>query len=247
MHVIQSSNSGRSFSTSLTSFSNRALFDLGPSKYRSEELFLPPHSPFLALLTRGHIVVAAPPLMPDSMELGAVLEQLDQTSRMELAGTPPELDLAAGIWALCQIYRSCQFLVHREVDPQEVASRLAEPCPSTGSSHSVCYSVDLAFSYLIDVISLARGIAPGDPLVHGLLSLARAWPLSSVGVRDVDPIDISDFVENASLMQLYVDRIIQHKDISRLDHPRVAEEVRRSLGMYGSLVREVAAALEESP
>ena len=166
---------------------------------------------------------------------------------MELAGTPPELDSAAGIWALRQIYSSCQFLVHREVDPKEVASRLAEPCPSTGPCEGVCYSVDLAFSYLIDVISLARGIAPGDPLVHGLLGLARAWPLSSVGVRDVGPVDISDFVENASLLQLYVDRIIQHKDISRLDDARVAEGVRRSLGIYGSLAREVAAALEESP
>ena len=209
-------------------------------------MFLPPDSAFLGLLTKGQIVVGAPPSIPDSAEFAAVLEQLDQTARMELAGTPPQLDPAAGIWALRQLYRSCQFLVHREVDPQEVAIALAEPCPSTGPSDSVCYSVDLAFSYLIDVISLARGIAPGDPLVHGLLGLARAWPLSSVGISDVGPIDISDFVNNSSLLQLYVDRIIQHKDISRLYDPRVAEGVGRSLGIYNSLASEVAAALKES-
>ena len=190
--------------------------------------------------------MGAPPWSPDPTDLGALLEQLDQNARMELAGTPPQLDSAAGIWALCQIYRSCQYLVHREVDPKEVALRLAEPCPSTGPRDSVCYSVDLAFSYLSDVISLARGIAPGDPLVHGLLSLARAWPLSSVGVSDVGPVDISGFVGNASLLQLYVDRIIQHRDIARLEDPRVAEGVRRSLGIYGSLAGEVAAALEEA-
>ena len=130
----------------------------------------------------------------------------------------------------------------REVDAASVQQALAAPCPRPPSA-SVCYSADLSLRYLPDLLSLARGIAPDDPLVAGLTALARAWPLSSVGVAGMEDLDVSAFVDHPSLRQLYVDRIIERGDVSRLKHPAVRAAVGEALGAYPDLAPRVAAAL----
>ena len=74
--------------------------------------------------------------------------------------------------------------------------------------------------------------AVDDPLVAGLTQLARDWPLSSVGVAGISTaeIEIGAFFHHPSLRQLYVDRIIEKADATRLDDPMVLEAVREAVG-----------------
>jgi hypothetical protein len=111
---------------------------------------------------------------------------------------------------------------------------LAVPCPGNPSP-SVCYSADLSLRHLPDLLSLARGIAADDPLVGGMTSLARAWPLSSVGVPGIEGVDASPFLPHPALRQLYVDRIIDRADGSRLADPAVREAVREAVGDFLNL------------
>ena len=192
-----------------------------------------------SLLERGVVRVSAPPDAPRDWR--AASAELDRLARPEMAFDPPPLVEPAAAWGLSMLYRSCQFLTYREVDAETVRRTLAEPCPEAPRP-AVCFSVDLALRYLPDVMSLARGIASNDPLVASLLDLASAWPLSSVGIKGVSGIDIGPFVADRSLRQLYVDRVIQRADVSRLDDPLVRDSVRAALGNFPELGPEIAKA-----
>src|SRR6185437_12009000 len=104
-----------------------------------------------------------------------------------------------------------------------------------------CYSADLAFCFLPDLIKLARGIAEEDPLVTGILALAKNFPLSSVGVAGISDMNIDAFIAHPTLRRLYADRIIEREDHSRLGHPAAREAVREALGAFPELAPKLAA------
>jgi MoxR-vWA-beta-propeller ternary system protein len=195
-----------------------------------------------ALLENGRVRVSASRSAP--ADLDAAVAALDQEVRPELAfDGPPPLDVPVAGWALTILYRSCQSLVYRDIDADAVRDALSQPCPARKVSAAECYAADLAFRYLPDLLSLARGVAADDPLVTGLTELARQWPLSSVGVKELGEVDVSGFIGHPSLRQLYVDRIIDRQDTARLADARVREAAREALGAFPELAPRVAAAL----
>ncbi|HWE97182.1 MAG TPA: hypothetical protein VG269_24695 [Tepidisphaeraceae bacterium] len=197
------------------------------------------------LLDEGRVRVSPSPEPPEGID-AAVLE-LDRAFRPNMAFEPPALVSPAAQWALVALYRGCQALVYREIEPGTVRESLSIPCPAARSP-DVCYSVDLALRFLPDLINLARGIAQEDPLVEGLMALAKAWPLSSVGVPDLGELDPGAFIDHRSLRQLYVDRVIERADLSRLNDLPTRTTVRAALGAFPELAPRVAAALgERSP
>jgi hypothetical protein len=197
--------------------------------------------PFVdALLESGRVRVPSSRAAPADLE--AAVAALDHEVRPGLAFEAPALDAAVASWALTILYRGCQSLVYRDIDADAVRDALSQPCPAAEPSPSVCYSADLAFRYLPDLLALARGVAADDPLVTGLTELARRWPLSSVGVKGLEGPDVSSFVGDPALLQLYVDRIIERADQSRLTDPRVNEAVRTALGGYPELAPAIPAA-----
>ncbi|HTL28051.1 MAG TPA: hypothetical protein VL282_02470 [Tepidisphaeraceae bacterium] len=179
-------------------------------------------------LHEGGRVTVADALPIESKDLARAIEETDAVWRLELAFDPPALVMHAATWAALRIYRACQFLVYREIDAETVARDLKMACPDAPSP-AVCYSVDLAFRALPDLSNLARAISPEDVLAKGIAELGRQWPLSSVGMQDIGDVDADPFIEDRSLRQLYVDRIIERQDVSRLKDERVKRAVRGAL------------------
>lgn len=200
-------------------------------------------SDFLTELSRSGVatIAQAARLQPgDGWQ--AVVKEWDAELRRELPGEPPALSLPAAEWAALRLYRGCQAIVCREMPPDEMHRFLAVPCPEPRSP-SVDYSVDLVFRFLPDLVTLARRVAQADPLVAELLELAKAWPLSSVGIDGVEEGDPAPFLDDPSLRQLYVDRILAASDLKRLRHDAVRSAVQRSLGAFPDLAPKVSAAL----
>ena len=192
------------------------------------------------MLSSGRLRVPRDPGPP--RDLGGAVRELDRLARPDLPFDPPPLAGSVGEWALLTVYRACQALVHRDIEPDAVRAALAVPCP-VPPSPAVCYSADLALRVLPDLIGLARGVARDDPLVAALETLARAWPLSSVGVGGLGPVDVRAFVDDPCLRRLYADRIIERADASRVDHPAVRDAVRAALGAFPELAPRLAAAV----
>jgi hypothetical protein len=195
------------------------------------------------LFEDGVITLAAGAPEEDEDAVDATLSDAEARHRLNLPGEPPAWDSAVGRWASRLLYDACRALVHREIESEEVARTLSTPPPSHGTP-SAHYSADVPFRALPDVLRLARGVSPDDPLTIRLLDVARTWPLSSVGVAHLGPLDITGFIDDLSLRRTYVQRIVHHNDFDRLDDERVRLEVRSLLGAYPSLAPAVARRLE---
>ena len=204
---------------------------------------------FLTAIRDGAPVTVPPDGPVDGQERAPasdVLATFDLLARTELAFDAPCFVPEVARWAAERLYRACQFLVYREVEAEEVREGCAVPCPTASTaaatSADVCYSADVILRYLPDIFGLARGIAREDPLIEGLLNLARRWPLSSVGMPDVGAVDVSAFIGHAGLRRLYADRIIERNDRSRLDGGIVDAALREAIGGFPGLAPSLGAA-----
>jgi hypothetical protein len=173
-----------------------------------------------------------PPDLVAQLESDLLSHEADR--RLELLHPAPAFDLATGMHASRLLYRACQFLIYRDLGDDAVAGGLGEPFAGP-MTPAACYSADIAFAALPDLFALARGASPADPLVQGLQQLARAWPLSSVGIPGVGDVDVSPFIDDPALCDLYIDRVVRHKDKARARDPRVAAALRAAAGAYDDL------------
>jgi len=198
------------------------------------------------LLERGtvHIEMREAPKDSDFAACQDLFESLDEAARLNSAFEPPKQILCVSEWAAARLYSACLYLVHRDADAQEVHKAMSVPCAEEQGT-AAAYSADLLLKYLPDVYSLARGLAEEDPLVQELMTLARAWPLSSVGMDNVGEVDISAFIEDRALRQLYIDRIMERGDVSRADYPLVRDGIVRSVGLARDLCPKFAHLFEE--
>jgi len=194
----------------------------------------------------GQVLVPHPDQEPPNLTdlLEDEVAQREALHRLDLLSPTPAFNLAAAAWATKVLYRACQALVFRDISQDAVAQALQAPSPNLPDP-SICYSVDVAFCFLPDLFSLARGISPDDPLVTGLSNLARAWPLSSVGMGDLGALEISPFIADPCLKELYLSRIIQRSDQTLAADPRVRAAIRQAVGAYHELAPQFVFTLNQ--
>lgn len=178
--------------------------------------------------------------------VGAALQDADRRARADLALDPPPLSASAGTWAVLVLFRACQLFVHRDWDHalHEAAAGAVAPDPDDPAA---IYSTDLIFRYIPDLWTLARLVSERDPLVGALAGLGRTWPLSSVGVSDLGPVEVGAILAHPTLARLYTDRIIARRDRSRLVDPRVRAAVEASVGLHRDLAPGLVAPATEGP
>ena len=191
---------------------------------------------FLTQLSKdGMALVDNDPVLSPDDDWTEIISAWDAIQREELAFTAPPLSLSAAHWAAQRLYYDCQSLICRDISSAELNRH---PPYTETHTPSVIYSVDLLFRFLPALVTFARRLAQNDPLVNELLTLAHTWPLSSVGIQGVAPIDPSQTVEivsHPSLRQLYVDRILATNDTARLSDPILRQSALSSLGAYPEL------------
>ncbi|HWH69551.1 MAG TPA: hypothetical protein VNT26_09215 [Candidatus Sulfotelmatobacter sp.] len=172
------------------------------------------------------------------------IREMDHLARLEAPAGAPDLDLEVAVWAAEMLYRGCQFLVFREVDGPVVEAILKAPCPRSPWP-STYWSADLAFRYLPDLLDLAKGLSPQDPLATSLTELARQFPLSCAGTGDQDPnpaaLDV--LCSNPCLRRMLGDRVIARNRVGMLKHAKVREAVQEALGIYPDLAPAMADAI----
>src|SRR5262245_212400 len=195
-----------------------------------------------ALFEHGRVKIAHPQEHVPSDEIAAAEQQLEERAALvasEFPGQPPAANLPVATWAALQMYRACQLAIYRELDAGAIDELLAPACPPAepASRH---WSADLAFVFLPDLIRQAQAAAANDPLVTRLREWAAYWPLSSVGVAQVEPRNVVEIAAHPGLLRHYVDRILGKKDWSRLADPAVRAAAAESIGAFASFWPEAA-------
>lgn len=172
-----------------------------------------------------------------------VLLQRESEYRVELPGMPPDVDARAAAWGLATMYQLCQFHVYRHLGSDVVEQRFAAALQS--DLPGVHYSVDLALRFLPDIAHLTGHSSPEDPLSAVVQRLASDWPLSSVGIPDIAPRDLEPILADDCLRRMYVDRVIDRRDLARCEHPLVQAEIRRVAGAFPDLATGLLIETEE--
>ena len=193
-----------------------------------------------SLAEEGCAVVGSSPLEERDDSAPSALSQLDECARAELGLTAPEFSPSAALWAARLFYHLCQFTVCRDLGEDAVTAACTVPCPEPRSP-STDWSADLTLRHLPRIFQLARHLSSADPLIQRIKEIAAAWPLSSVGIPELEKLNVDSFVVHDALRRLYADRIIEHTDTSRLGDARVDDALRADLGLH----RDLAPALAE--
>jgi|JI8StandDraft_1071087.scaffolds.fasta_scaffold211742_2 hypothetical protein len=205
-----------------------------------------PLSDFIAaLLATGEVAVAREhDFLPDE---AAVKQRLAAAMETTLADMPGESALTyqpdIAFAAACYLYRLCLALTDRAMSEEQVHAWTAAmpPIPSTADE---LLSADLVLRHLPEIHLLASRMSATDPLVAGIETAASRFPLSSVGITLPHLPDLTNLKRHPALWQLYVDRIIERQDASRLADHEVRLAVADALGEHAlSLAPKLAVAL----
>jgi hypothetical protein len=193
----------------------------------------------------GEVVIDAEPPPALDADVERALRQHDVRYRAGLAPGAPELEVVAAYWGAEKLYRACQLLTLRDAPPALAHETLLQPFDGTRRPETD-YAVDLTLAYLPSLLRLANRVAPNDPVLDAIRELAFAWPLSSVGIAGLGCPERLPFWENSCLRGLYVDRIIETRDVDRLEDPEVAAAVRTALGAHPELAPRIMEFLNAS-
>lgn len=163
------------------------------------------------------------------------LQYLYEREILEAPGIAPAFNSQAAMWAACFIYKAIQLLLIRKLGEEHIATNLADfSAPITAD---VVYSADFTLRYLPPLMNLAETLAPADPLVVHLKTIAAKWPYSSVGCKlGADEAATQIISEHPSLSIAYADRIIEYNDKKRAVTGKEKELLTAVLGNHSALL-----------
>lgn len=166
----------------------------------------------------------------DQQQAKAFLRQQEERERLHWPGVVPAFNEDAAIWAATFLFRAAQFFVHRDFEEKQLRKSLCPYPKQLGAAEA--YSADLCLRHLPRLHQKAKALAPADVLVELLEQTARQFPLSSVGINAEGPWAVAPLLAHPSLRLMYTDRVIEHKDQSRLEDTAIREAVHAALGAH---------------
>lgn len=191
-------------------------------------------APFVRdLLDHGKLTVAGQVqhfLQDDLENTLQLLKVYWQEDKLEMPHTAPDFAPEAALWGAQYLYLAIQLSVLRHLGDEAILQYL-RPYGGPTTAETI-YGVDLCFRYLPDVLGLARGLAPADVLVQHLKQTALQWPFSSVGMKLPEEVQHAAILSHPSLRQAYIDRIISHRDRTRLQNVEIKELIHQALGDF---------------
>lgn len=192
------------------------------------------------LAEEGRAIVSARPLADDDNSALEALRRLDARAREEAGFALPEFSGPAALWGARMLYHFAQFTVCRDTPAERVEQVCSEDFAGPRNTAS-SWSVDLTMRHLPRIFQLARHVSSGDPLVVQMRRVGGEWPLSSVGMPNLEIAPINSILLHPGLARIYADRVTALNDFSRLEDVRVADLLRADIGFH----RELAPAFAE--
>jgi hypothetical protein len=195
-----------------------------------------------ALANTGRAVVS--PNSPDMDDADAtpVLEQIDATARAEHALALPAFSVGAALWSARLFHQLCRFVACRDIGEDQIRAACAVQCPEQRSPDTD-WSVDLTMRHLTRLFQIARHLSNADPLIEQIKLIAAAWPLSSVGIPELEGLHLDSLIGSPALRRMYADRIIAAGDSSRLGDEQLDDVLRGDLGIHRDLAPDIAGKL----
>ncbi len=174
-----------------------------------------------------HII---PPITEaEELEAALILENEYERFVQDTYHPIPAYHSKAAMWSAKYIYRTAFALLLRDKTPKELKEMLL---PYKGrTTPSTIISIDICMKSLPDLMMVARGIAPNDPLIQILNATCHKWPLSTIRIKQTNPSNLTQVKKDDSLFNIYLDRIIRfrRKDLWKKDED-LQEKIKERIG-----------------
>ncbi|RBP36331.1 hypothetical protein DES53_11720 [Roseimicrobium gellanilyticum] len=197
------------------------------------------------LFSTGKVVVRRKvDLTPDDPQAVMLLHEAYQVAIDEWIddSAAPEFQPGMALEALRCLYRLCHALVDRALSADEVEA-IFSLTPTAPANAAEMLSADVVLRHLPALQQWAKSLSSEDPLLVGMPAFGMRFPLSSVGMGELPlPVDLTILKGHQGLWQLYIDRVIERQDASRLTDPEVKAAVRDALGSHSTLAPRLALA-----
>lgn len=187
-----------------------------------------------ALRQHEEIVLYQNVLNIQETEAAEVMAFLEFEYKQESLSYPqliPPFDPIAALWAAITVYLAAQLILyrkHEEVDLENIFSPF-----SNKIIPSAMLSADLCLRFLPNMIIQLKIIDSTDKLIDILENILLKWHFSGINYPlKIEKMDFEDIKDDSCLMQLYANRVIEHKKISLSEHNLMQDTVKASLGIY---------------
>ena len=166
-------------------------------------------------------------------DLGDFLEQEYENESLNYPFETPSFDREAAIWGAKMIYFGAQFLGHRHEEPKDLNQYFEEL--KSEITPSCCLSADLSLRFLPFIIKELEIIDFEDWLVKILKMRLQKFSYSVIGQGfdlEINQDELTKLFQNDCFKTLFIDRVIEKKDISLTEHKIIHENIAIHLGEH---------------
>lgn len=163
-----------------------------------------------------------------------VLQEFYIRDVQHMPGKAPAFDPDAALWGAGYLYRTIQLILMRNLG-EDAISRYLINYPAVISSSTI-YSADLCLRHLPQLLTLAQGLAPDDPLVLYVKKTLQEWPFSGAGLGLLDKPDLTVILADPCLRCAYTDRVIERRHLPSATSEPLVSLVRSALGDHAGVL-----------
>lgn len=195
-----------------------------------ENLFL--HTIF-QLRKEEDVVLYTKLIETDERELLLVNDFLEEEYRLECYEypfTPPPYDEKAAIWGAKTFYTVAQLILFREHKERDLVKLL--PAYDGTLNAGAILSADLCLRFLPQLLAETKNFDAEDILIVEINNILKFWHYSGIGEELPGIPEFDVITEDKSLLQLYINRIIEKKDKKRAVLPVFFDLIKGNLGLY---------------
>lgn len=159
------------------------------------------------------------------------LEKEYKTESLDFPYSVPVYDKNAALWGAKLCYVAAQLILYRQNKKEE----LEELTPKyTGEMNaSTILSADLCLRFVPQMMFHLKAMDPEDSLIPLLQNTLNTWHYSNVANgQNGTEVDVQKILENPCLKQLYVDRIIAHKNKYLAQLPSIYPLIVSTIGIH---------------
>ncbi|MFL9838386.1 hypothetical protein ABS768_12795 [Flavobacterium sp. ST-75] len=203
-----------------------------------------PKQPFLETLyktrTIGEIVLYNERSDIPRSEKAAALDFLKSEYERESTDYPylaPVFDDEAALWGATTLYYAAQLYLYRKDETSQLTTIL--PDYSKEPNASALLSADLCLRFLPQIVAMLKAADPEDLLIPVLNKHLEKFHYSVIGFdANLGNFNFSILNTNQCFKQLYLDRIIERRDIAFAGNDQVKQWLNECLGDHKKIFWE---------
>lgn len=169
----------------------------------------------------------------DEAQVGSFLKSEFEDEQLSYPHEAPEFDKHAALWGARVVYIAAQLLLYRQNKAQDLPALF--PDFAGEINPSAILSADLSLRFLPDILMQLRVIDPEDALIGILENLLHKWHYSAISYKlDYEDLSFDSLEQTKCLMQLYLNRIVEKRNLTLAHHPFFAPRIASDLGLFAS-------------